>query len=321
MKDLISVIVPVYNVEKYLNRCIESIVQQTYKNLEIILVDDGSPDNCPQICDEWAQKDPRIKVIHKKNGGLSDARNVGFQSACGKYICFVDSDDWIEVDFCEVLLSAIVEYDCDIAACGYRKTDVVKATRTDDGDMTVEILDSMQALQELIHERKIQQVVWNKMYKRAIIHTLFEVGKYHEDEFWTYQIIDQCTNMVIINYIGYNYFQRPDSIMGQNFSAKRLDAIEAKLKRQDYMKKKHPELYNDALVNLYYEVIYLGQTALKASETNTEVFKYLKDAIQKYSLPERKIDNLKWKHWMWLKMARISLRGTCRIRNHIGIGW
>ena len=111
----ISVIVPVYKVEKYLDKCVESIVNQTYKNLEIILVDDGSPDNCPAMCDEWAEKDERIRVIHKENGGLADARNAGMDIATGDYIGFVDSDDWIEPNMYEVLLKNALKYDADIS--------------------------------------------------------------------------------------------------------------------------------------------------------------------------------------------------------------
>lgn len=106
----ISVIVPVYKVEKYLDRCIESIVNQTYPDLELILVDDGSPDNCPALCDAWAERDERIRVIHKKNGGLSSARNAGMDVMCGKYVCFIDSDDWIELNFLEVLRSLFEKY-------------------------------------------------------------------------------------------------------------------------------------------------------------------------------------------------------------------
>ena len=117
MNPMISVIVPIYNVEKYLARCVDSIVNQTYKNLEIILVDDGSPDRCPQMCDDYAEKDSRIKVIHKKNGGLSDARNAGMAVATGEYISFIDSDDWIETSMFELLLNNIFQYDCEIS-CG-----------------------------------------------------------------------------------------------------------------------------------------------------------------------------------------------------------
>ena len=121
MDSLISVIVPIYNVEKYLERCVESIINQTYKNLEIILVDDGSPDNCPQMCDDYAKKDSRIKVVHKKNGGLSDARNAGMKVATGEYVSFIDSDDYISLDFYETLLETIVDNDSDIVECSVVK--------------------------------------------------------------------------------------------------------------------------------------------------------------------------------------------------------
>ena len=117
-QPLISVIVPIYKVEEYLDRCVESLINQTYKNLEIILVDDGSPDNCPQMCEAWAQKDSRIKVVHKENGGLSDARNAGFEVATGDIISFIDSDDWIEPEMFETMLSQMEKDDSDIVSCG-----------------------------------------------------------------------------------------------------------------------------------------------------------------------------------------------------------
>ena len=121
MDSLISVIVPIYNVEKYLQKCVDSIINQTYKNLEIILVDDGSPDNCPKMCDDYAEKDSRIKVVHKENGGLSDARNVGMEVATGEYVSFIDSDDYISLDFYETLLETIVDNDSDVVECGVVK--------------------------------------------------------------------------------------------------------------------------------------------------------------------------------------------------------
>ena len=118
-EQLISVIVPIYNVEMYLNRCVASIVNQSYANLQIILVDDGSPDNCPAMCDTWAEKDPRILVIHKINGGLSDARNAGMERAQGDYICFRDSDDWVDARFIEILYRTATDQNCDLAECDY----------------------------------------------------------------------------------------------------------------------------------------------------------------------------------------------------------
>lgn len=121
MNDLISVIVPVYKVEKYLNKCIDSIINQTYKNLEIILIDDGSPDNCGKICDEYAKKDKRINVMHKENGGVSSARNAGISSAQGKWISFIDADDWVEANFLEVMYKTALKNSADIALCGYNR--------------------------------------------------------------------------------------------------------------------------------------------------------------------------------------------------------
>ena len=134
MKDLISVIIPIYNVEKYLNKCIDSIINQTYKNLEIILVDDGSPDNCPQICDEYAKKDNRIKVIHKKNGGVSSARNVGLINSTGNYIGFIDPDDYIEPIMYEKLLKVLKESNTLVSMCGFYKIKDNKIIKIDNYD-------------------------------------------------------------------------------------------------------------------------------------------------------------------------------------------
>lgn len=120
MSELVSIIVPVYKVEQYLSRCVDSILQQSYSNLEIILVDDGSPDSCGMICDEYQKKDSRVQVIHKSNGGLSDARNYGIEAAQGKYLAFVDSDDWLDFDMIDILYRVLTSQDADIAECSYR---------------------------------------------------------------------------------------------------------------------------------------------------------------------------------------------------------
>ena len=162
---LISVIVPIYGVEKYLNKCVESLIGQTYKVLEIILVDDGSKDNCPTLCDEWAKKDSRIKVVHKENGGLSDARNAGLPYATGEYISFIDSDDYIEPTFYERLFAAIEEAGAEIAECGTRYVDEcgneLKIRQSQDG-----CFDTLTALKMLIQEKGLYQTVWNKLYKK-----------------------------------------------------------------------------------------------------------------------------------------------------------
>ena len=161
MNPLISVIVPIYKVEKYLDRCVESLINQTYKNLEIILVDDGSPDNSPAMCDNYAKKDSRIKVVHKKNGGLSDASNVGMSVATGEFISFIDSDDYVSDDFFEVLYNTMITEKSDIVECSVVKfyEDNLFDKHNDDNEITT--FSTVDALSALISENPFHQHVWN----------------------------------------------------------------------------------------------------------------------------------------------------------------
>lgn len=182
-QELISIIVPVYKVEKYLDECLESIVSQTYSNLEIILVDDGSPDRCPQLCDEWATKDSRIKVIHKPNGGLSDARNVGIESAEGQYLMFVDSDDFLAHNACETLYTLIHKSGAEISCGGvYRYTDGSRKkifNRCIKNDCTV--YSGLEALKHVL-KWECDCSAWGKLYRRDTIKDLrFIKGRYNED--------------------------------------------------------------------------------------------------------------------------------------------
>lgn len=323
--DLISVIVPIYNVEQYLDRCVESIVHQTYPELEIILVDDGSPDSCPMICDQWAKKDKRIKVIHKQNGGLSDARNAGIKVATGSYISFVDSDDWIALNFYEVLHRALYETNSDIAAC---KTQKVWKTE-DAGEVTADTvhyqeLDTETALYELICEKKLQQIVWNKLYRREVVDGIeFEIGKCNEDEFWSYQVFGCAQKSVLIEYIGYYYFQRADSIMGNSYSMRRLDAVEAKCNRQDYLEKHFPKLANTGRENLFFFCIYHGQLTLKYlnGKTRKEAMCRLKKSIKQHMLHVKDIRGLSFSKSIWYFMVNISFYWTCALRNLLNIGF
>lgn len=243
-KDLISVIVPVYKVEKYLDRCVESIANQTYENLEIILVDDGSPDNCPVMCDKWAEKDCRIKVIHKNNGGLSDARNAGMEIATGGYVAFVDSDDWIEKKYVEFLYNAIVQTNADMSACQMRSVQENEEAFTVEGQqLQIETFSTEEALDSLINGRVFRAVAWNKLYKREnLLGEKFELGKLHEDEFFTYRIIDKCSLLAWVDTPLYNYYQRSGSIMS-TYSVRHLDTLEAMFGRLELLKSKYPKLY------------------------------------------------------------------------------
>lgn len=214
-QPLVSIIVPIYKVEPYLRRCLESIVNQTYTNLEIILVDDGSPDNCPQICDEYAAKDKRIIVIHKENGGLSDARNAGLDICKGEYISFVDSDDWVDEKYIEVLLRLVTETNADIAIGEHKKIYNNKPIFIDKEKEEIQILSTQAALNILFMRSHLSFILsWGKLYRRPLFDDIrFPQRRYHEDEFTTYKLFFKCKSISHINSTLYYYTQRIDSIM------------------------------------------------------------------------------------------------------------
>lgn len=226
MQDLISVIVPIYNVEQHLKKCLDSIYNQTYHNLEIILVDDGSPDNCGAICDEYAQKDSRIRVIHKKNGGLSDARNAGLDVMSGDYVAFVDSDDWIEPAMYETLLTNLKLYRADMAFGGVAD-DVEK-----DGKITTAKKSNYGA--QPFSESSTDAMkryfcgswaAWDKLYKAELFDGIrYPVGEINEDEAIVLQLLDRCKRVCYTNEVFYHYMKRvgSGSITTAAFSKKKL---------------------------------------------------------------------------------------------------
>ena len=213
MDELITVVIPVYNVEKYLNRCIESVINQTYKNLEIILVDDGATDNCPSICDEYAKKDSRIKVIHKKNGGLSDARNVAIDVAKGAYIGFVDSDDYIALDMFEKLYNAINEYEADISVC-LHYVEKGKALSIEVPPMDeVKVMGRDEAEKLLLEDKFVKNYAWDKLYKATLFEGVrYPVGRNYEDIATTYLLFEKADKVCRIPEYLYSYQMRDDSI-------------------------------------------------------------------------------------------------------------
>ena len=315
---LISVIVPVYKVEAYLDRCVESIVDQTYRNLEIILVDDGSPDNCGAMCDAWAAKDPRIKVIHKENGGLSDARNAGMAIAAGVYISFVDSDDWVDTSFTEVLYNLAIQTDAEIAECCFTKTTGSEVPKETTGEITV--CTAEEAMDKHIRITMFKQVVWNKLYHRDVLCAMFEKGKYHEDEFWTYQIIADCRKLAHIDRSLYYYFQRADSIMGEGYSIKRLDAVEAKLRRNAFVKEKFPNLSNMSDADVRFTLIYHGQLILQYVDQREKQQAFAKLKALYPSRVSWHKNKMKVTHRMWLALAEVNLMLCCKMRNLLGVG-
>lgn len=256
-KDLISVIVPVYKVEKYLEKCIESVLKQTYTNLQIILVDDGSPDNCGKICDEYAKKDSRIEVIHKANGGLSDARNVGISKAKGRYIGFVDSDDYIKEDMYEILLNLIKKYDADVSICNlYDVIDGNECIRNKENG--IREYSRLDILKEVLLDKNIQSYAWNKLYEKELFDEIkYPIGKKYEDIGTTFYLFEKCNKIVVTSEPEYYYLKRADSLVNNVTESTILDYTEIIIQRYLYIKQNIKELRK-------YNNYYLAKTLITA---------------------------------------------------------
>lgn len=237
---MISVIVPVYKVESYLDSCVTSILNQTYTDIEVILVDDGSPDNSGIICDKYAIKDKRVKVIHKKNGGLSSARNAGLDIAKGDFVAFVDSDDQIHRDMLFLLFSMIQEYNADIAICGYQ---IVKEGLTPYESFSIKdsvLLDKNELWQEVFG--KLNNASWNKLYRRDLLHNVrFEVGLIHgEDLLFNLSYLLHCQFGVLNSSPMYYYLKREGSITKSKLDKSRILEITIKDKAYTFIKQHVP---------------------------------------------------------------------------------
>ena len=223
----ISVIVPIYNVEKYLERCLESIVHQSYKNLEIILVNDGSKDNSLMICEEYKKQDERIIIINKKNGGASSARNEGLKIATGDYISFIDSDDYIEEDMYEILVRNLIENDADISVSGVK--DIIEnidgsqtiIKDTFNGERILETVNSIEAMRKYFLG---SWAPWDKIYKREIHKDLFfPEGEINEDEAIVLEVLKKAKKIVYDNKSFYNYIKRDSSVTASCFNERKMD--------------------------------------------------------------------------------------------------
>lgn len=253
-EPLISIIIPIYRVEQYLRRCLDSVVNQTYANLDIILVDDGSPDNCPQICDDYAAKDNRITVIHKKNGGLSDARNAGLDICKGKFISFVDSDDWIDTNYVKVLFDLLTETNTDIAIANFFKTDGTKKAPA--FPIHHKTLTPAEAIICCTRgNTPAFAISCSKLYKKELFDNLrFPVGKYHEDEFTTHLLFYKSASIAYTSQVLYYYYSRETSIMATQHP---YDALEAFEQRYLFFKeKKELELLPHLLPPLCWHYLY-----------------------------------------------------------------
>lgn len=308
MDELISIIVPIYNTERYIDRCLESLVNQTYKKIEIILVDDGSTDKSLRKCDEWKNKDKRIKVIYKKHTKTSDTRNKGIENATGKYLFFVDSDDYIDLDIIEELYKEMIETDSDISACGF-----VLETYTENIPKFSEtnyVADSEEAIRRLFMHDDISLAICDKLYKREIFEDIrFPVGKTHEDIGTLYKLLDKAEKICHINRAGYHYIQRNGSTVHSEYTKDKLVVIEFIEEAMKFTKDKFPKLVEESEV-FYIEFLLNNIIFCRKNKFKAEI-KELKKKLKKI-LP-RILKNSKMKISMKMKSLLIAYFGCERI--------
>ena len=280
MAPTLSVVVPIYNVEKYLKQCLNSLVNQTLSNIEIILVNDGSTDNSEAICQFYAEQDSRIKLFSKPNGGLSDARNFGLQKVTSPVVGFVDSDDYVDLDMFQVLMELKLRSNAEIAVGG------VKMVSNDGEEYLVRavegeiIADRHDAMEELLKSKRITNSVCNKIFDITLFDQIsFPVGKLYEDEYVTYKLFDRANKVAMTNEVSYYYRSSPNSITHKPFSEREFDRIDASVIKVGYIDTKYPDLVQYAKRYLVYDCVMALSKMKKYKSTYDQI---TRDNIRKY---------------------------------------
>lgn len=314
---LISVVVPVYRVEQYLDRCLQSITGQTYQNLEIILVEDGSPDNSGAICDAWAEKDNRIRVIHQKNSGGGAARNAALDIASGQLLAFVDSDDYIAPHMFRHLYDLMAE-GADVAECDYLEIFDNDAVFPE-GNTAATEYSTEQAMVCHIRDTEFRQLIWNKLYRMELAEGVrFPVGTKIDDEYFTYRLLANAKKLVRSNRICYAYRQQESSVMHQKFSLKRVESLDAKLQRLAFLEERMPTLVGEAREELVLACLFLMQSSLRYlhGEELEKAKKLIAEAM-KAALPLPESSDQSSKRKVLLKLAQYNLEATSRFLNFL----
>ena len=323
---MITIIVPVYNAEEFLDICVQSIVEQTHKELEIILVDDGSTDKSPLLCDEWAKRDSRVKVIHQSNEGGGKARNTALCVATGNYIGFVDSDDYISPKMYEHLLS-LMDDDVDLAECSFVETkdnDAFSGIDKVAGE-EIEQYSTKEAMREHIKDSRFRQIIWNKLYRRGIVKDVpFVEKKGIDDEYWTYRVIGNAKKLLCTSAILYAYRQQASSVMHNlNIGKRTISAIDAKVARHRYLEKTMPSLVSESLNSIWFSCLYYGQLILKNKNDVPETRSaksFLEEVMKQFPVRSESLKKRRLSEKMWLLLLKASFWNTCRIRNLTNIG-
>ncbi len=270
----LSIIIPIYNVEPYLRRCLDSVVSQTCRDMEIILVDDGSPDNCGAICDKYAAKDKRIVVIHKENGGVSSARNAGLKRAAGDWIGWVDPDDWVEPDMYQYLLENARKFGADIAVCGHHK--VYEDSRKFSGWGEVRVLDNEQAMRELLENDVLQSYCCDKLWRRELWEGItFPLGRTFEDMYMVPLVFQRAGKTVLLPEAKYFYRQHQESIVANVSLPNRLNHYAAADFRYKSLRETYPQ----------YEALLLDQRVASAIGVWTSYYRNPRE-VRQAALPQ-----------------------------------
>lgn len=278
---LISVILPIYNVENELPRCLDSICAQTYTNFEAVLVDDGSPDGCGAICDRYAEKDPRFKVIHRENGGVSAARNTGVDNASGELISFIDPDDYVEPDFLEFLYDLMTQNNADISACGALEIYKSGKTSLQWEDQTLYVMDSREALCRMCYNQGFYITLWDKLYKKEVFRGVrFPEGKLFEDTGTAYKLVDNANTVAVSCVPKYYYVLKDNSITTSHFKMSKLDYVEMADNMAEYIINKYPELETAARRKQMHACFSTLTQLVNSGVKNRPVEKMLTDRIR-----------------------------------------
>lgn len=287
-KPLISVIVPIYNVEKYLPKCIDSLVGQSYPNLEIVLVDDESPDRCGEICDEYAKSNKNIKVLHQKNQGVSAARNNGVKISTGEYISFVDPDDYVTREYIDVLYSALIQYDADMSAAGIFQVTNEKVSPSEHQEKIYSVLLTKEKMIfKMYHYEGTNDACWGKLYKRSIIEANpFPVGKIYEDLITVGKIVSECDKIVYSSKCIYYYVKRENSILSSKLTQKHVDdGIEAAKQLIVLIQEKMPSEVPTAIYKFCSKIYNYMPRMLGGSGFERQTYKRLQMEITPYIIP------------------------------------
>lgn len=286
-KPLISIIVPVYNVEKYIRRCLDSLIKQTYKNLEIIVVDDGSPDNSGAICDEYAKLDSRVKVIHKENGGVSSARNIGLDNISGEYVGFIDSDDYIALDMYEELYDILVANDADISMGCYSMESSSGEFVPHCSSFTTDRFDKLQTISEMLKQVKYTCSLVDKLFASKLIGKIRfdETISHNEDLLFVYQLMKNSRKAVYISKPIYYYCYNEQSACRVKFSDKNTTMLKAQNFVLEDIKENMPEIYDVALTEYVKTAIFNLTAIAKSDYQNKEYIEKLRKIVK---------DNLKF---------------------------